>query len=264
MIATTTTDLRIEDRGRVRWITLDRPASKNGLTHDIALQLAHAIAGATSANAIVLAGANGAFCSGLDLKDAMQKGITPGPELRKQMGESFHGVIRALRTSGIPTIAAVDGVAAGFGCDLAIACDLRIVSERATFGELFIKRGLLPDGGATFLLPRIIGLGRALEMFYTGELVDANEALRIGLANRLYPSSELMRKVAELAERFAAGPPLAFEAIKNAVYDHLDESSLNRALDREADEQMKLLASADFHEGVQAFLGKRPPAFTGK
>jgi 2-(1,2-epoxy-1,2-dihydrophenyl)acetyl-CoA isomerase len=258
------TDLRIDDRGRVRTITIDRPASMNGLTPDVALQLAHAIAGATSANAIVLAGANGAFCSGMDLKDATARNMEPGPALRAQLGETFHAVIRALRTCGVPTIAAVDGAAAGFGCDLAVACDLRIVSERASFSELFIKRGLMPDGGSTFLLPRIIGLGRALELFYTGDAVDAQEALRIGLANRIVPAADLAARVAELADRFAAGPPLAFEAVKNAVYDSLDETSLSRALDREADGQMKLLASADFREGLRAFLEKRPPKFSGQ
>ena len=257
-------EVTVVDRGAVRTITLDRPASKNGLTHEVALQIVGAITGGTSANAFVLAGANGAFCSGLDLKDAMKRGLHPGPELRQQISESFHGVIRALRTCGVPTIAAVDGAAAGFGCDLALACDLRICSDRASFSELFIKRGLMPDGGSTFLLPRIIGLGRALELFYTGDAVDAKEAYRIGLANQVYPAAELEARVAALADRFAAGPPLAYEALKNAVYDNLDESSLSRALDREADGQMQLLASKDFGEGVAAFLQKRQPKFTGQ
>ncbi|HEX5059271.1 MAG TPA: enoyl-CoA hydratase-related protein [Kofleriaceae bacterium] len=256
-------DLLVVDRGPVRTITLDRPDSKNGLTYEIAMQITAAITGGTAANVIVLAGANGAFCSGLDLKDAMQRGLKSGAELRQSMSESFHAVIRALRDSGVPTIAAVDGVAVGFGCDLALACDIRICSDRASFGELFIKRGLMPDGGSTFLLPRIVGLGRALELFYTGDSVDAQEALRIGLANKVYPAAELMDRVAELADRFAAGPPLAYEALKEAVYANLDESSLSRALDREADGQVKLLASKDFIEGVTAFLQKRAPKFQG-
>jgi enoyl-CoA hydratase/carnithine racemase len=227
------------------------------------VQIVGAITGATAARAFVIAGAGGAFCSGLDLKDAVKRGLTPGPELRKQMSESFHGVIRALRNCGVPTIAAVDGAAVGFGCDLALACDLRIVSDRATFGEVFIKRGLMPDGGSTFLLPRIVGLGRALELFFTGDVIDAQEAHRIGLANRVYPSAELEQRVSDLADRFAAGPPLAYEALKDAVYDNLDESSLSRALDREADGQMRLLGSKDFGEGAAAFLAKREPKFQG-
>jgi enoyl-CoA hydratase/carnithine racemase len=257
-------ELHVVDRGAVRTITLDRPASKNGLTHEFGLAIVQAITGATSANVIVLAGANGNFCSGLDLKDAMKRGLQVGPELREKMSESFHGIIRALRTCGVPTIAAVDGPAVGFGCDLALACDLRICSERATFGEIFIKRGLMPDGGSTFLLPRLIGLGRALELFYTGDVIDAKEAHRIGIANRIVPEAELEQTVAAMADRFAAGPPLAFEALKNAVYDSLDDASLSRALDREADGQMKLLASQDFAEGVTAFLQKRDPTFRGQ
>jgi enoyl-CoA hydratase/carnithine racemase len=227
------------------------------------LQIVGAITGGTSARVFVLTGAGGAFCSGLDLKDAAKRGVTPGPELRKMMSESFHGVIRALRNCGVPTIAAVDGAAAGFGCDLALACDLRIASDRATFGEIFIKRGLMPDGGGTFLLPRIVGLGRALELFYTGDVIDAERALAIGLVNRVVPHAELEDRVAELADRFAAGPPLAYTQLKNAVYDNLDETSLARALDREADGQMQLLGSKDFAEGITAFLQKRDPKFQG-
>jgi 2-(1,2-epoxy-1,2-dihydrophenyl)acetyl-CoA isomerase len=261
---TPVSELIVVDRGAVRTITINRPSSLNGLTYEVALQLVGAITGGTSANVFVITGAAGAFCSGMDLKNAADRDMTPGPELRQQLSEAFHGAIRALRTCGVPTIAAVDGPAAGYGCDLALACDLRIVSDRASFCEIFIKRGLMPDGGGTFLLPRIVGLGRALELFYTGDRVDAQEALRIGLANRVVPHDQLADRVAELADRFAAGPPLAYEAIKNAVYDNLDDASLARALEREADGQMRLLGSQDFREGLTAFLEKRAPKFRGQ
>lgn len=255
--------LHVRDAGAVRTLTLDRPASRNGLTVEITEALARAITEVPAAiRVLVLTGANGAFCSGLDLKDAMQRGVSPGPELERGLREGFHGAIRALVTSARPTIASVDGAAAGFGCDLALACDLRLVSERASFGEVFVKRGLMPDGGGTWLLPRIVGLGRALELLLTGDLVDADEAYRIGLANRVVPAAELAGRTQELAERLAAGPPLVHRLVKRSVYAGLD-GDLAAALDREATGQLQLLASADFTEGITAFLQKRDPRFQG-
>jgi 2-(1,2-epoxy-1,2-dihydrophenyl)acetyl-CoA isomerase len=258
------TDLRVEDRGAVRTLTIDRPESRNGLTVELTEQLAAALKDLPeSIRAVVLTGANGAFCSGLDLKDAMRRGVQPGPELERGLREGFHGVIRAIVLCARPTIAAVDGAAAGFGCDLALACDLRVVSDRASFGEIFVKRGLMPDGGGTWLLPRIVGLGRALEMLLTGDRVDAAEAHRIGLANRVVPAAELAERVRELADQLAAGPPLVHRLIKRSVYAGLD-GDLAAALDREATGQLQLLASADFGEGVMAFLQKREPRFQGR
>lgn len=258
------TDLVLDDRGAVRWLVLDRPESKNGLTVELVYRLRDAIAGAPAAvRVIVLAGANGAFCSGLDLKDAMRRGIAPGPAVERDLREGFHGVIRALVEGDRPTIAVVDGAAAGFGCDLALACDLRVVSERAKFGEIFVKRGLMPDGGGTWTLPRIVGLARALELLYTGDLVGADDAVRIGLANKLYPSTEIETRAHELAERIANGPPLVHRLVKRAVYAGLD-GDLAAALDREATGQLALLGSRDFGEGVTAFLQKREPRFRGE
>jgi enoyl-CoA hydratase/carnithine racemase len=258
------TDLQLDDRDRVRTITLDRPASRNALTTDVCERLAAAVRGVPGdVRAIVVTGANGAFCSGLDLKDAMQRGFAQGPEIERGLREQFHGAIRALVESDRPTIALVDGAAAGFGCDLALACDLRIASDRGVFGEIFVKRGLMPDGGGTWHLPRIVGLGRALELMLTGELVPAAEALRIGLANRVFPHGEVGVRTHELASAIASGPPLVHRAVKRAVYAGLD-GDLAAALDREATGQMALLGSRDFGEGVTAFLQKRDPRFEGR
>ncbi len=256
------TDLHVEDRGAVRWLTLDRAESRNGLTEDTVKAVAAAFELPDAIRAVVITGANGAFCSGLDLKDAMRRGIQAGPDLERGLREYFHGAIRAITSCDRPTIAAVDGAAAGFGCDLALACDLRIISERAFFGEIFVKRGLMPDGGGTWLLPRIIGIGRALEMLLTGDRVNADEAHRIGLANRLVPHAELFATVTALADRLAKGPPLVYRLVKEAVYAGLS-GDLAAALDREATGQLRLLASDDFREGVMAFLGKRDPEFRG-
>ncbi len=260
------TDLHVDDRGAVRWLTLDRPESRNGLTSELVYRMLAAVRDLPDdIRALVVTGAGGAFCSGLDLKDAMARGIAafrPGPAIEKDLREGFHGLIRALVGSDRPTIAVVDGAAAGFGLDLALACDLRLVSDRAQFSEVFVKRGLMPDGGGTWTLPRIVGLGRALELLYTGDKVTADEALRIGLANKLYPVAELAARASELADRIAAGPPLVHRFVKRAVYAGLD-GDLSAALDREATGQLQLLGSDDFVEGVTAFLQKRDPRFRG-
>jgi 2-(1,2-epoxy-1,2-dihydrophenyl)acetyl-CoA isomerase len=258
------TDLQLDDRDHVRTITIDRPGTRNALTVEVCEQLAAAIRGVPEdVHAIVVTGANAAFCSGLDLKDARQRGFMQPAELDRNLREYFQGVIRALVASDRPTIALVDGAAAGFGCDLALACDLRIVSDRGVFGEIFVKRGLMPDGGGTWHLPRIVGLGRALELLLTGELVTASEALRIGLANRVFPHAEVEARTHELASAIAKGPPLVHRAIKRAVYAGL-EGDLPTALDREATGQLALIGSRDFGEGVTAFLQKREPRFEGR
>jgi enoyl-CoA hydratase/carnithine racemase len=257
-------DLHVVDDAGIRTLTIDRPGSRNGLTPDLVARMAASVADLPHAiRVVVIAGANGAFCSGLDLKDAMTRGIVQGPELEANMRGKFHALIRALVDCDRPTIASVDGAAAGFGCDLALACDLRIASERAVFGEIFVKRGLMPDGGGTWLLPHIIGLGRALELLLTGDIISSAEALRIGLANRVNPNAEHAAAVTALAAKIAAGPPIVHKLVKRSVYAGLD-GNLTAALDREAVGQMQLLGSKDFMEGVAAFLQKRDPKFKGE
>lgn len=257
-------DVLTTDEGRVRWITLNRPETRNALTTAVNDAVRTAIEGAPAAGVrvVVLSGAGGAFSSGLDLRVAAEEGMDP-ETIESRMRTHFHGLIRAIRACPLPTLAVVDGPAAGFGCDLALACDLRLVSDRARFGEIFVKRGLMPDGGGTWTLPRLVGLGRALEMMLTGEQVDAAEAHRIGLANRVFPAAQLEPAAWDFARTLAAGPPLVHRAVKAAV-EAASHSTLEEALEGEVRGQLKLLASADFQEGIVAFLEKRPPTFKGE
>src|SRR5262249_55188191 len=156
------------------------------------------------------------------------------------MRAHFHGLIRAVRACPLPTIAVVDGPAAGFGCDLALACDLRLVSDRARFGEIFVKRGLMPDGGGTWTLPRLVGLGRALELMLTGERLPPPEPPRIGPPTRASPPAQLEPAAWDSARTLAAGPPLVHRAVKAAV-EAASHSTLDEALEGEVRGQLKLL-----------------------
>jgi 2-(1,2-epoxy-1,2-dihydrophenyl)acetyl-CoA isomerase len=259
-------EVRISDEGAVRWITLDRPESKNGLTVEINARIIEAlrVAGQDPAVRVVaLAGAGGAFCSGLDLKAAAALGSTGAAENEARMRTYFHGMIRAVRACPHPVVAVIDGAAAGYGCDLALAADLRFCSDRARFGQIFVKRGLMPDGGGTFHLARIIGLGRALELMLTGDMVDAAEAYRIGLANRVVPVAEFDATARAYLAKIAAGPPLVHRNVKAYVYTAL-EGTLDAALENELRGQLRLLQSSDFLEGITAFFQKRDPKFKGE
>jgi 2-(1,2-epoxy-1,2-dihydrophenyl)acetyl-CoA isomerase len=259
-------DIRVDDREGIRRIVIARPSSRNGLTLDTNQAMIDAFRASRESDAIrviVLSGADGHFCSGLDLKEAVRRGPVPAEQMRADIDTYFHCLIRAVRDAPVPTIAAVDGMAAGFGFDLALACDIRIASERARFGEIFVRRALVPDGGGTFMLPRIVGLARALELMYTGDIIDAETAREIGLCNHVYRLDEFEDQVWNLASRLAQGPPLSLRLIKQSVYAALD-GTLDQALEREREAQLRCLESRDFAEGVSAFFGKREPRFTGK
>jgi enoyl-CoA hydratase/carnithine racemase len=264
-MTTQSSDLEVLDEGGVRWIALNRPESKNGLTDDVNGRIIAALdqAGQDRAiRAVVLTGKGGNFCSGLDLKAAAAS--AGGVEnLEDHMRTYFHGLIRAVRRLPKPVVALVDGAAVGFGCDLALACDLRLGTERTRFGEVFVKRGLMPDGGGTFTLPRLVGVAKALELMFLGDVIDSQEALRLGLVNRVNSAAEAEAETWALARRLAAGPPLVYQKVKQAVYAAL-ASSFDEALENEVRGQMELLRSRDFMEGVAAFFQKRDAKFTGE
>lgn len=264
-------DLVITDHGAVREIALNRPQTKNGLTDELFIGLRVAFEDAAKddkVRAVLLTGRGGSFCSGLDLKAAMAMvqagagsfGDSPEGLIEERLRELLHRLVRSMVGNTKPIIALVDGAAAGFGCDLALCCDLRIGTSRARFGEIFIKRGLMPDGGGTYTLPRLIGVGRAFDMLLTGDMVESDEALRIGLISRIVKDAD---EGLALVQRIAAGPPLVLREIKRAVWAGL-EAPLDAALAREAKGQLQLLRSQDFIEGVSAFLMKRPPVFSGQ
>jgi enoyl-CoA hydratase/carnithine racemase len=177
--------------------------------------------------------------------------------------DRYHGIIRAIVSAPKPVIAKVEGPAVGFGCDLALACDIRLMANDAYLEERFVKIGLMPDGGGTFWLPRLIGLGRAMELMLTGDRVTADRALALGLTNHVHPAAALEEETMKLAQRLAKGPPLAYAAIKRAVRASLG-STIDEALDREKEDQVKLLQSSDCMEGVMAWMQKRDPSFEGK
>jgi enoyl-CoA hydratase/carnithine racemase len=255
--------LRAARDGAVATITLNRPHANNALDRALVESLGAALeaaGGDDAVRAVVLTGEGGAFCAGADLKAAMAENAFADLE---GVLDRYHRVIRAITSAPKPVLAAVDGPAVGFGCDLALACDLRVLSTGAYLQEKFVKIGLMPDGGGTFFLPRLVGLGRAMELMLTGEAVGADRARELGLANRVVAPASLMQETMRLARELAGGPPLAFAAIKRAVRIGLT-GTLDDALGAERGGQLECLRSRDCTEGITAFFEKRPPAFQGK
>ena len=257
--------LLLDRAGAVATISFNRPAVRNAVDAETMAALRQAIVACgedASTRVIVLTGTGGAFCSGADLSVIAQDGATPDSAWRI-LSEFYHPALRAIHDSRWPVIAAVDGVAAGLGCDIALACDIRLASARAQFAELFIRVGLIPDGGGTWSLPRLVGLGRALELFYSGAAVAAEEGRAIGLASHVFPAEQFPAEVAAYAGRLAAQAPLALTRIRQAVRA-AQESTFAEALDREAALQREILQSEDGFEGFRAFLQKRKPSWKGR
>jgi len=251
-----------EKENGVAKITLNRPQALNAFTPQMNADLQNALKegdGDDAVRCFLITGAGRAFCAGQDLK-----GRTPEQKgsLGASLREKYNPIILRMRRTEKIVLAAVNGVAAGAGCNLALACDLRIASDEAKFIEAFVRVGLAPDCGGSFFLPRLVGLSKAMELLLLGEPVDAKEALRIGLVAKVFPSAELPKAAQEMAERIAKGPR-SVGLIKRAVNRAL-LSELEAQLEYEAQLQEIAGRSADFDEGVRAFLEKRQPVFTGK
>ena len=258
-------ELLVENRDRVCTLTLNRPQVRNAADPATMIALGEAVTACdeqSGTRVVVITGTGGAFSSGADIGAAMQPGFTPD-RAYSALVDAYAPAFKAIRDCPWPVIAAVDGMAAGMGCDLALACDIRLVSERGAFAELFIRVGLIPDGGGTYLLPRIVGLGKALEMMFTGETVSAADALALGLANKVYPVESFYDRVQDYAVRLAGQSPHALIRGKRAMLAALGDASYAQAMAREAQFQREIFATEDGLEGFAAFLEKRPPRWKG-
>lgn len=256
--------------GAVRILSFNRPSTRNSLTPELAQALSEALDQARrdpSVRALVLTGEGGSFCSGIDLGGLVgMLGKDARPEVlrslsRRVLAGQLHPAVRALWNFPKPTVAAVEGAAAGFGLDLAAACDLRVIARDAKLSYTFVRRGLVPDGGTGHVLPRLVGLGRALELVLLAEPFDGARAEAIGLANRVVDADEVLETALSLAGRMAENAPLAMAAAKARLKSN---ESLEEELGQVVDLAVEQGATADAMEGIASFLEKRPPVFQGK
>jgi enoyl-CoA hydratase/carnithine racemase len=251
---------------RIATLTLNRPERLNALGDTLRDDLYDAVTRAAAdpnVGVMVITGAGRGFCSGGDVKSmserdqAGQQAAAPSERLAPIRDR----VILAMRDCPKPVIAAVNGAAAGAGMNLALACDMRIASTAAKFAQSFVKRGLAPDWGGTWFLPRIVGTAKACELIFTGETIDAAEALRLGIVNTVVAPEALMAEARQLAGKIAAGPPVAIQLAKRAIHNH--DADLRAALEYETFAQGICRETQDAKEGVRAFVEKRAPVFRG-
>ncbi len=259
-------DLRLERDGDVALLTLDRPEARNALTLRTYAELERAVR-ECDARCLVVTGVDPAFCSGDDVKQIMAPGLSEagGGSTAERLDRAprLTPAAQALLATDVPVIAAVNGAAVGWGMELALLADLRVASERARFGELFVLRGLCCDVAGLGRLAGLVGRERAAELLFTGEVIDAARAQEIGLVSRVVPHAELLPAALELARRVAANPPLAVRRLKAGLRQALDPDweALGVWVSRSLAE---LFRTEDHREGVRAFLEKRPPRYAGR
>ena len=268
-MTTATESIDLEIRNGVAWLTINRPDRLNALTGEMTVRLAdmvHELGENDEARCVVLTGAGRAFCAGADMGGMASRvqGDQPrrSPEEARRNFKHTQRLILGLNSIEKPVIAMVNGDAVGAGFDIACACDLRVASTSARFMVAFTRIGLVPGWGGTWLMPRLIGIPKSLELLYTGDFFSAEDALRCNFVNAVHPPEELLSGTTALAERIAAGPPISMRLNKLQVFKGL-EMSLEAALKFNAVTETITLSSADHREGVTAFREKRPAQYTG-
>lgn len=252
-----------ERKGEVLVITLNRPDRLNAAPPEMFVELGHAVADLDGVRCVLITGAGRSFCSGADIAGATMMADDPAGATYEALVGAYNPAMIALTELSVPLVTAVRGPAAGIGCSLALAADVCIVSDTAYFLQAFINIGLVPDGGASFILSRLIGKARATEMMMLGERVHAQKALDWGMIYRIVPDDVLDVEALELAERLAAGPTQALKTTRWQLIDSFD-GNLAEAMAREAQNQRTILLTSDAHEGGLAFFEKRKPAFKGE
>ena len=255
--------IRVENVGDVRKITLNRPERLNACPPTMAVEIADALADLQGARSVLLTGEGRAFCSGADLAASGKRSISGGAGSYKALTESYNPLMMKLSRLPVPLVCAVNGVAAGVGCSLALAGDFVLAARSAYFLQAFVNIGLVPDGGASWMLPRLIGKPRATQMMMLGERIGAEQAADWGMVYKCVDDDALAAEAMALAERLAAGPTVALGIMRQNLARALD-SDLSAALVTEAEGQKVAGDSEDSREGVRAFLGKRKAQFQGK
>ena len=251
--------------GHIATITLNRPEIKNAFSPEMIKlwrQFLEEARADDKVRVIILTGKGDTFCSGGDIRE-MAAGKLRSWDMKKFLWEGVHRIVLTLEDLDKPIIAAINGAAMGAGLDMALMCDLRVCSDRARLGESYILLGLVPGDGGAYFLPRLVGLAKSLELLFTGDILSPQEALDIGLVNRVVPHDRLLDETTVLAEKISSKPPVAVRMMKRAVYQS-QSSTLRDHLDYVSSQLALLSETQDHQEAAKAFLEKRKPIFAGK